>query len=244
MLNKKFLVAGIMIGTSLFLGYALQTMGLLFTTSSKAGFITGLSVVLVPLLGLIILKQKPRSIAVIGSITATVGLFMLTVGDTFALNKGDALVLGCAFAFAMHIILTGKYTNEFPTMLLTICQITGVAVLSSIGAFLFEDWKVAFHVSTLLQKDVLIALLVTSILATALAFFAQTKLQQYTTPTRVALIFATEPVFAAITAYYWADERLGFLPLIGCVFIFFGMILSEWPARKKKSSTKLESAAS
>jgi drug/metabolite transporter (DMT)-like permease len=243
-INKKFVFAGLIIGTSLFFGYALQTMGLLYTTSSKAGFVTGLSVVLVPLLGVIILKQKPRTVAIIGSIIATVGLFMLTVGDSISLNKGDALVLGCAFAFAMHIILTGKYTNVFPTMLLTIFQIAGVALFSAIGSFLFEDWRVALKVETILQKDVIIALLVTSILATAFAFFAQTKLQQYTTPTRVALIFAMEPVFAALTAYFWANERLGFLPIIGCALIFSGMILSEWPSKKKIPNATIESTAS
>jgi drug/metabolite transporter (DMT)-like permease len=242
-INIKFLLAGLFIGMSLFLGYALQTMGLLYTTSSKAGFITGLSVVLVPLLSLLILKQRPRSIAITGSIIAAFGLFMLTVGDTFSLNIGDLLVLGCAFAFAMHIILTGKYTNKFPTLLLTIGQILGVAIFSSLCAFLFEDWQKAFHVQTLVQKEVLIALLVTSILATAFAFFAQTKLQQYTTPTRVALIFATEPVFAAITAYFWANERLGWIAVAGCAFIFIGMILSEWPSKKKRVMTSIQNAS-
>jgi drug/metabolite transporter (DMT)-like permease len=242
-INIKFILAGLFIGISLFLGYALQTMGLLYTTSSKAGFITGLSVVLVPLLSLLILNQRPRSIAIIGSILAAFGLFMLTVGDTFSLNIGDLLVLGCAFAFAMHIILTGKYTNEFPTLLLTIGQILGVAIFSGICALSFEDWQRAFHVETLVQKEVLIALLVTSILATAFAFFAQTKLQQYTTPTRVALIFATEPVFAAITAYFWAHERLGWIAVWGCVFIFIGMILSEWPSKKKSINTSIQNAS-
>jgi drug/metabolite transporter (DMT)-like permease len=239
-INLKFLLAGFFIGMSLFLGYALQTMGLLYTTSSKAGFITGLSVVLVPLLSLVILNHRPRTIAIIGSIIATLGLFLLTVGDTLSLNIGDLLVLGCAFAFAMHIILTGKYTNEFPTLLLTIGQIVAVALFSTVGAFLFEDWRRALVPSTLLEKDVLIALLVTSILATAFAFFAQTKLQQYTTPTRVALIFATEPVFAAITAYFWAHERLGSLAIVGCGFIFAGMILSEWPSRKKSIQPSIQ----
>ncbi|WP_456278648.1 DMT family transporter [Bacillus sp. AK128] len=242
-INIKFLLAGFFIGMSLFLGYALQTMGLLYTTSSKAGFITGLSVVLVPLLSLLILKQRPRSIAIIGSIIAAFGLFMLTVGDTFSLNIGDLMVLGCAFAFAMHIILTGKYTNAFPTLLLTIGQILGVALFSSICAFLFEDWQRGFNLQTLVKSEVLIALLVTSILATAFAFFAQTKLQQYTTPTRVALIFATEPVFAAITAYFWADERLGWIAVSGCIFIFIGMILSEWPSKKKVVQATVQSAS-
>ncbi|WP_246941939.1 DMT family transporter [Bacillus pinisoli] len=241
--NIKFLIAGFLIGMSLFLGYALQTMGLLYTTSSKAGFITGLSVVLVPLLSLVILKQKPRTIAITGSIIAALGLFLLTVGDSFSLNIGDLLVLGCAFAFAMHIILTGKYTNEFPTLLLTIGQIIGVAFFSTIGALLFEDWQKGLNIQTLVKSEVIIALLVTSILATAFAFFAQTKLQQYTTPTRVALIFATEPVFAAITAFLWANERLGSIAIFGCVFIFIGMILSEWPSKKKKIQTIVRNAS-
>ncbi|KAA0550167.1 DMT family transporter [Bacillus sp. BGMRC 2118] len=236
MMNKKLFLSGLFIASSLFLGYALQTMGLLYTTSSKAGFITGLSVVLVPMLGIYILKQRPRLLAVTGSLVAVAGLFLLTVGDSFLVNKGDVLVLGCAIAFAMHIILTGKYTNDFPSMLLTITQITGVALFSSIGALLFEDWRVVFDKEVILQQDVLIALFVTAVLATAVAFFAQTKLQQYTTPTRVALIFAMEPVFAAITAYYWADERLGSYAIIGCLLIFLGMILSELPTLKKKKS--------
>ncbi len=230
-INRTFLIAGLLIGISLFLGYALQTSGLLYTTSSKAGFITGLSVVLVPLLAFIILKERPRFVAIIGSFIAVLGLFLLTIGDSLLLNIGDLLVLGCAFAFAMHIILTGKYTNEYPTLLLTLIQVIGVAFFSIICSFLFEDWKKAFQIETILESDVLIALLVTSVLATAFAFYAQTKLQQYTTPTRVALIFATEPVFAAITAYLWANERLGYIPIIGCTLIFLGMILSEVPLR-------------
>ncbi|MFZ3590916.1 DMT family transporter [Bacillus sp. DJP31] len=231
-LNRKFLVAGFFIGMSLFFGYALQTMGLLYTTSSKAGFITGLSVVLVPLLAYFLLKQNLRPLAIIGSIIAVIGLFLLTVGDSISLNIGDLFVLGCAVAFAMHIVLIGKYTNEFPALLLTLGQIIGVAIASSVSALVFEDWSLAFNIETLSEKDVLIALLVTSILATAFAFLAQTKLQQYTTPTRVALIFATEPVFAAITAYFWADERLGYIPIVGCALIFIGMILSELKVKK------------
>ncbi len=239
-INGTFLLAGFLIGVSLFLGYALQTMGLLYTTSSKAGFITGLSVVLVPLLAFFILKQKPRSIAIVGSILAVIGLFMLTVGDATALNIGDLLVLGCAFAFTMHIILISKYTNQFPALLLTIGQILGVALFSSVCAFLFEDWRVAFQIETLFEKEVLIALLVTSVLATAFAYLALTKLQQYTTPTRVALIFATEPVFAAITGYFWANERLGYLPILGCILIFIGMILTELPIRKRLFQATLQ----
>jgi drug/metabolite transporter (DMT)-like permease len=241
--NKNFLLAGLFIGVSLFSGYALQTFGLLFTTSSKAGFITGLSVVLVPLFAFFILKQKPRSITIFGSIVAFLGLFLLTAGDSIRFNIGDLLVLGCAVSFAMHIILIGKYTNAFPALLLTIGQISAVALLSSIFSFLFEDWKVILNPEIIFEQKVLIALIVTSLLATAFAFLVQTKLQQYTTPTRVALIFATEPVFAALTAYFWADERLGLIAIIGCVFIIIGMILAEWPTKKKAEASAVRTAS-
>ena len=81
----------------------------------------------------------------------------------------------------------------------------------------------------------MVALLVTSILATALAFFIQTNFQKHTTATRVALIFAMEPVFAAITAYFWADERLTYSALAGCALIFAGMIFAELPSGKFES---------
>lgn len=95
--------------------------------------------------------------------------------------------------------------------------------------------------NVLLQNDVLFALLITSIFATAFAFFAQTKFQQYIPPTRVALIFATEPVFAAITGYLWAGDRLAASAIFGCLLIFAGMIYAEWPEKKKEATLSASS---
>jgi len=138
----------------------------------------------------------------------------------------------CAVSFALQIIYTGKFSSKYPTLLLTVIQITTVAVLSILSSFLFEDWKRSFDLDILLTQDVLIALLITSIFATALAFLIQTGFQKYTTATRVALIFAMEPVFAAITGYYWANERLSYSALVGCFLIFAGMIFAEMPTKK------------
>lgn len=232
-LNRKLILSGILMGIWLFSGYALQTFGLLYTTSSKAGFITGLSVVLVPLFSLLILKQKPAINAVAGAAVATAGLFLLTAGDQMSLNKGDILVFFCAISFAMHIIFTGKFASSYPALLLTITQITTVAVLCSLTGVLFEkNWKAVLDLDLLLSFDVITALLVTSVLATAFAFIVQTKFQAFTTPARVALIFAMEPVFAAATAYFLADERLTAFAVVGCVLIFAGMVLAELPAKK------------
>ncbi|WP_045524216.1 DMT family transporter [Neobacillus niacini] len=230
--NLKMLASGVFIGFWLFLGYATQTIGLLYTTTSKAGFITGLSVVFVPLFSMFLLKQFPSRNAVIGVSIATIGLFLLTMTDVTSLNIGDGFVFICAISFALHIIFTGKFSSKYPTLLLTVIQISTVAILSIFSSFIFEDWRKSFNSEILLSQDVLIALIITSMFATALAFLIQTNFQKYTTATRVALIFAMEPVFAAIAGYYLAAERLSYSALFGCLLIFAGMIFAELPANK------------
>jgi drug/metabolite transporter (DMT)-like permease len=240
--NGKLLISGVFMGFWLFSGYAFQTIGLLYTTSSKAGFITGLSVVLVPLFAFILLKQKPKANAIIGVLIAAIGLYLLTMNGEVSINKGDLLVFLCAVSFGMHIVITGKYSSQFPTLLLTITQIFTVSILCILSAFFFEDWTQMFNATVLQKAEVWSALLITSLFATAFAFLVQTNFQRYTTATRVALIFAMEPVFAALTAYLWANEQLTISALIGCLLILLGMILAELPmaipVRKKFSSNR------
>ena len=239
LVHKSMISAGVIMGFWLFGGYALQTFGLLYTTSSKAGFLTGLSVVLVPLFSLLILKQKPKPNALIGILIATVGLYFLTMGDSLNLNQGDLLVFFCAISFALQIVYTGKYSSLFPTLILTVIQIFTVAILCTISALLFEDWQTAFNTDVISEPKVFGALLVTALFATAIAFYIQTNFQRYTTPTRVALIFAMEPVFAALTGFIFANDRLSYIALFGCLFIFFGMILAELPKKIFKKTKKL-----
>ena len=234
-INKKLLISGIIMGLFLFIGYAFQTIGLLHTTSSKAGFITGLSVVMVPVFSFMLLKIKPGFNAIIGVSIATAGLYLLTMTDKVSLNIGDAYVLICAVGFALHIIFTGKYSSKYPALLLTVIQVGTVALLSGIFAFFTENWQQAFETGVLFKTNVVTALIVTSLFATALAFFAQTAFQKFTTPTRVALIFAMEPVFAAAAGFMWANERLSFSALTGCLLIFAGMVFAEIPAKKTLS---------
>lgn len=243
--------AGMILGFWLCLGYALQTVGLLYTTPSKAGFITGLSVVLVPLLTLLLMKERVKPAAIVGVILAAVGLYLLTQNQSFSLNVGDILVFGCAICFAMQIVFTGKYAPHYPALPLAITQLGTVAVLSWLYAFFFEDWRLAFDPDILFLPEVATGLIITSIFATALAFLAQTALQKQTSSTRVALIFALEPVFAALTSYVFIHEVLNGRQLIGCLMIFTGMILAELPiqewvrsvrARKRKPGGESESA--
>ena len=234
MAKRKIWVSGVILGFWLFIGYAFQTIGLTFTTSSKAGFITGLSVVLVPLISFFFFKTKLSIQALIGIFCATSGLYLLTLSPSSDLNIGDALVLVCAIGFALQIIYTGKYTKSYPTLLLTCIQISTVSLFSFVGALIFEDYSVIFQIEVITNNEVIFALLITSIFATALAFLAQTYFQKFTSAIHTALIFAMEPAFAAITAYIILHETLSFNGYIGSALIFIGMILAELPAFTKK----------
>ena len=230
--SRTLLVSGFKIGIWLFLGYAFQTLGLAITTPAKAGFITGLSVVMVPLFSVILLKLRLTLFAIIGVISATIGLYFMTIVDSSSFQLGDLLILLCAFSFAMQIIMTAKYARDVKALPLTIIQLGTVSILSFLSAVIFdEDISLIIDPSILLQTDVWIAILVTSVFATAFAFLGQTYLQAYISPTRVALIFATEPVFAALTSYFWIGEKLTAASIFGCMLILFGMIIAELPKK-------------
>ncbi|HBT49327.1 MAG: Permeases of the drug/metabolite transporter (DMT) superfamily [Caldanaerobacter subterraneus] len=225
-IDKSTLMAASLIGTMLFLGYAFQTMGLLYTTASKSGFITGFSVVLVPILEAILLKRKPNKAATVGVVLAFIGLILLTTNIDLSINIGDFLTLLCAFAFAMHIVLISKYASKMDTYLLATIQIGMVALLSGIVSLIFEK---PFIPTSL---DVWGAIIITGVFATAFAFVAQNTMQAYTTATHTALIFSLEPVFAALAAYLIAGETMSIRAIIGGAFMLAGIILSELPEKE------------
>ncbi|MFD6507399.1 DMT family transporter [Bacillus sp. NPDC060175] len=233
---KQSSLAGLIVGFFLCVGYLLQTFGLLYTTSSKAGFLTGLSIVMVPILSFIFLKQRATIFIVLGIAVATAGLYLLTAGDSFQLNIGDILVLGCAVAFAAHILVNGFFSKRISPLLLSTSQVLAVGIFSSICAFLFEDWEKIFSVSLWTNHSFLFALFLTSLFATSIAFFIQTSAQKHTSPTRVAIIFAMEPVFAALTGVLVANEQLSISAIIGCLCIFLGMVFVELPSKTKKEA--------
>ncbi|WEG10870.1 DMT family transporter [Pullulanibacillus sp. KACC 23026] len=233
-INWKLIRNGMLLGLILFIGYGTQTLGLLYTTSSKAAFITGLSVILVPLLSFLFLKQAPKKTALIGVILATIGLYLLTMVNSLSLNRGDLLALFCAFAFGLHIIMTAKITNEFSSFLLTIVQLLTVSLLSFVSGSLLNGLPATFDITPFKNGQVLFACLFTAVFATAIAFLFQTRLQRYTSPTHVGLIFIMEPVFAALTALIWAHESLKPATEIGGLLIIAGMVLAEWPEKTKK----------
>ncbi len=232
-INRNLLLKGGFIGIFLFGGYALQTFGLLYTSASKAGFITGLSVVMVPLLAILFLKETIRRQAVIGITLATFGLFLLSINDNLSISFGDFLVFLCAICYALHIIFVGKWAPGCHPLLLAFIQIAAAGLLNFVFALFFED-VMRINGELLVVPEVLGGLVITAVFATALAFLIQTAAQKYTTPTKTALIFATEPVFAAIAGYWFANEILISREWIGCALILLGMVIAEMPTRTEK----------
>lgn len=224
--QRTIWLRGALLGIWLFLGYAFQTLGLLYTTPAKSGFITGLCVVLVPVFALLILKKRTPKAAWLGVAIATGGLFLLSHSKTGGINVGDVLTLLCAITFAIQIVYVGKYAPAHAALPLAAIQILTVGVLS-LMATAFTPVPVAQLQRELLHPTVLWSLAITTVLATAVAYFAQMTFQQFTTPTRTALIFATEPVFAALASYLWTSDRLGPASWLGCLLILCGMLVAE-----------------
>lgn len=237
--NKRLLkvsapsiIRGALIGLALFSGYAFQTFGLKYTTASNTGFITGLSVVIVPVFVTVATKKLPGLISTAGIISATVGLGLLTINQSLDLNFGDILVFFCAVSYAAHILLVGKFSPDNDPFVLATVQIGTVAVISFAAALLKETRPSPAD----FNSQVWWAIMVTAVLATALAFFVQTWTQKYTSPTHTAIIFTMEPVFAAIFAYYLGGESLGLRQVMGALSILGGMLASELGTGRPQSA--------
>lgn len=241
----KLLGASALLGLLLFAAFYTQTEGLRFTTVSNAGFITGLNVPLVPALAFLLFRQRSRVNTWIGVALATLGLYLLTVGDSMSFNRGDTLVLACAFAFAAHIILTGRFVGTLPVTLLSILQLLAVALYSTIAASFSPD-PAFYHPEAsplswqqqITSPIILWAIGVVALLGTAYAFWAQSACQTLLSPDKVALVFATEPVFAHISAWLFLDEHLGTQGLLGAALIIAAMLITE--LGDKKHPTRIE----
>jgi len=220
-ITRADMLAGGLMGMWLAGGYIFQTIGLQSTTTAKAGFITGLSVVIVPLLATILLRRPPGRAATVGIITATVGLAVLSLNEDLRVESGDLWVLACALMFALHIITVARFSPRHDSIRLSVAQIAAVAFLATGGAFVFETPSID------LPLESWGAIVFTGIVATALVFSVQVYVQRFTTPTHTALLFSLEPVFAAFFGWWWASESLGEKELAGCGLILVGMIIAE-----------------
>ena len=227
-LTRAEVWAGAQIGFFMFTGYAFQTLGLVRTTPSKAAFITGSGVVLVPVLMALFWGRRINRWVWGGALAALVGLYYLTVppAGLAQLNTGDLLVFVCAVMFALHIIFVGRYSPRYSVGALSFLQVATTAVLAllALPVLAVTRWEPLRLEWT---GELAFAVLVTAVLATAVAFSVQVWAQQYTTATHTAILFSLEPVFAALTSYVVLRERLGGRALAGAGLILLGILLAE-----------------
>lgn len=212
---------GGLLGLFLFAGFVVQTIGLTLTTASKSAFITGMTVVFVPVFQIIVSRRAPKFGNIVGVLIVTLGLWFLTSPEGSAFNAGDALTLACAVLFGMYMVYLDVVARLMTAVQLTFLQV-GTNALLAIGAMsVFES--ASLHVSTFSW----LALVYLALFATFITTFMQTKYQKDTTPTRAAIIFTMEPVFAVILAAIFLGERLGVLGIAGGGLIIAGVLVSE-----------------
>jgi drug/metabolite transporter (DMT)-like permease len=230
-IDRRALASGAITGLWLATGYQFQTTGLRLTTPSKSAFITGLVVVLVPLL-LVIPRLRPagthapRWNAYLGALLAFVGILLLTTPahagfDFSAGNAGDLLSLGCAVGFALHMLALAHFSPQVRFEQLAVLQVGFAAVFMGASLRIFE------HPFVHWTPRVVVALLIAALLATAAAFTIQSWAQQFIPATHTALIFTLEPVFAWLTSFVVLGERLGGRSTLGAVLILAGIGATE-----------------
>jgi len=224
--HPQALRGGVMMGALLFLGYVLQTSGLVYTTPARSGFITGMCVVLVPFASLLIFKRMPGLPAMGGVVLAALGLYLLTsgVGDVNAPPTstllGDALTLAGSAVYAVHITLTERWSRRAPPVALVGVQLWVVALLS-LATLPFVE--IRFESTQLLWTGVLLC----GGLASAFAISVQTWAQARTTAVRAAVIYSLEPVFTAFLSSFMGHDVLGLREWSGGALVILGVLVAE-----------------
>jgi drug/metabolite transporter (DMT)-like permease len=233
-IRRRGIGPGALAGILMFTAYVFQTKGLELTTPSKSAFLTGLSIPMVPLVSSLVYSVKPRLAEAVGIVIASMGMILMTLGPAAdwrsGMSNGDLLSFLCAVTFAFHIVIIGHYSQLYGFKSLATVQISTAAVLGS-ALFRFAE-PVRFH----LTPEVATAVLATGLLATALAFTTQAWAQQYTSPTRAALIFALEPPIAWLTSYALTGERMTNRGKVGAGMILAGILWAELMRPKRSLS--------
>ena len=203
------------------ISYITQTVGLLYTSASKAAFITGLCVVFVPLMMAGVQRRRPTGLQWLATLLATIGLALLTLSSSIAINPGDIWVLGCAVSFAVYVLLVGRYSKEFVTIPFTVIQLLTVAFLTGFVALCIGEWQN--------PRGYIVwqAIIICSVFATSFMYAIQNHYQKFISEVKAVIIFSLEPLFAAIAAYFYLHEQITLRMILGGLLIFIGMLCSE-----------------
>lgn len=230
--NKLLIIGGICCGAALFVASSLQQFGVSYTTAGKAGFITTLYVVIVPIISVIIGK-KVRPIMWLCVIMGAVGLYLLCMTDaSFKLKFGDMLVLLCAFAFSLHIMIIDHFSPKVDGVKLSCIQFLFAGLLGIICMFIFE------HPDINAILDCWLPILYAGVLSCGIGYTLQIVAQKHAEPTVASLLMSLESVFAVISGAVLLHETMSARELLGCVVIFAAVIIAQLPEKNKLPDTQ------
>jgi drug/metabolite transporter (DMT)-like permease len=234
--RKQTVQAGLKVGLVLFVGASLQQIGLIYTTAGKAAFITGLYIVIVPLLGLFV-KQRLNINMGLGAVIAALGLYFLSITDRFTLSLGDLLELIGALFWSIHILLIDRYAQKIDLLKLSLLQMVTCGVLSL---------SVAVFTETIAWSSIeqaLIPLVYGGVFSAGVAYTLQIVGQKNAKPAQAAIILSMEAVFAALGGYLLLHEHMSTRGLMGCLLMLIGMLLPQLPRIRllRVSNNKIKS---
>lgn len=213
--------AGILMGIALFAGFALQIIGLQYTTPSKNAFLTALNVVIVPFIAFIILKKKVVMKGIIGAIMSVIGVALLSLNGNLTLSLGDGLTLLCAVGFAFQIFFTGEFVKKYPASVLNMVQMITAFVLSAVSLVIFGEND--FQVTT----QGWLSVLYLGVISTTVCYLLQTACQKYVDETKAAIVLSMESVFGTIFSIIILHEVITLRMVIGCATILAAVIISN-----------------
>ncbi len=219
--TRRALVPGVLVGLALFVASYLQQLGIAHTTAGNAGFITGLYMVLVPVIGGLLLGHRSSRWVWVGVALALTGLYLLSVRHGLTMSLGDALMLGCAVAWAAQILLIDAYVTSLDPIRLAATEFAVCALVSLLVSLATEPDPFAATAAAALP------LLYAGVLSTGLAFTLQAVAQRDTVPSTAAVIMSTESLFAAVSGALFLGERMDARGLLGCTLMLAGIVVAQ-----------------
>ncbi|QCX33931.1 DMT family transporter [Caloramator sp. E03] len=220
LVDRKSIIPGIIVGTVLYIAVTLQQVGIIYTTAGKASFITGLYMVIVPIIG-VILKQKIEINSWIGVGFATIGLYLLCINENFNINYGDLLIIISAFLWAIHILIIDYFLKKVEPLKLSFLQFAVCSIFSIITAAIFEDITIKGI------SNAIVPILYGGILSVGVAYTLQVVAQKYAKPSHAVIILSMESVMGALGGVLILGERMSNRGYIGCLLIFIAILISQ-----------------
>jgi drug/metabolite transporter (DMT)-like permease len=230
--RRDTLVGGVICGTVLFVASSLQQSGIEAITenaSGKAGFITALYIIIVPLIGLL-LGKRPRKLVWLCVVLAIIGFYLLCVTGDFSVGFGELLVLGCAVGYSLHILVIDHFSPKVDGMRMSCIQFFVSGALSAVAMFLLEEPTL----SGIWAANV--AILYTGIMSSGVGYTLQIVAQKDVNPTLATMIMSVESVFAVLAGWLLLHEDLSGKELLGCLLVFIAVILAQLPEKKKEDA--------